>query len=205
MWRSWHTQACVRLSRTSISLFLLLANYSTVLVDVTEQQKEEHAKTSMCDKRDRAITCMSFYFLQENVFKGGWSLEKIFSNKNYCHVFDTRFAVFFPLPSYCVMYRSIRSFNIPPGQPPGHLTFLKIIVQIPPSLGSIQSFFVCHATYKAFFKKIPPIEITTSWQIHWHASSLTLLINIQAAGQSNWPLLSFIIVLNRPDRYCNSL
>ena len=93
----------------------------------------------------------------------------------------------------------------PPGQPPGHLTFLKIIVQIPPSLGSIQSFFVCHATYKAFFKKIPPIEITTSWQIHRHASSLSLLINIQAAGQSNWPLLSIIIVLNRRDRYCNSL
>ena len=31
------------------------------------------------------------------------------------------------------MYRSNRSFNMPPpGQPPGHLTFLKIIVQIPP-------------------------------------------------------------------------
>ena len=58
-----------------------------------------------------------------------------------------------------------------------------------------QSFFVCHATYKAFFKKkIPPIEITASWQIHWHASSLTLLINIQAAGQSNWPLLSFLLL-----------
>ena len=36
------------------------------------------------------------------------------------------------------MYRSNRSFNIappPPGQPPGHLTFLKIIVQIPPYPG----------------------------------------------------------------------
>ena len=31
------------------------------------------------------------------------------------------------------MHRSNRSFNIPPGQPPGHLTFLKVIVQIPPS------------------------------------------------------------------------
>ena len=29
------------------------------------------------------------------------------------------------------MYRSNRSFNNPPGQPPGHLTFSKIIVQIP--------------------------------------------------------------------------
>ena len=34
-----------------------------------------------------------------------------------------------------LMYRSNRSFNIPPGQPPGHLTFLKIIVQIPPYPG----------------------------------------------------------------------
>ena len=30
------------------------------------------------------------------------------------------------------MYRSNRSFNIPPGQPPGHLTCSKIIVQTPP-------------------------------------------------------------------------
>ena len=29
------------------------------------------------------------------------------------------------------MYRSNRSFNVPPGQPPGHLTFSEIIVQIP--------------------------------------------------------------------------
>ena len=35
-----------------------------------------------------------------------------------------------------VMYRSNRSFNITlPGQPPGHLTFLKTIVQIPPLPG----------------------------------------------------------------------
>ena len=34
-----------------------------------------------------------------------------------------------------IIYRSNQSFNISPGQPPGHLTFLKIIVQIPPYLG----------------------------------------------------------------------
>ena len=66
-----HTSMCVCLSRTSISLFLLLANYSTVLVDATEQHKEEHAKTSVCDKHERAITCMSLHFLQEDDFKGG--------------------------------------------------------------------------------------------------------------------------------------
>ena len=31
------------------------------------------------------------------------------------------------------MYQSNRSFNIPPGQPPRHLNFWKIFVQIPPS------------------------------------------------------------------------
>ena len=34
----------------------------------------------------------------------------------------------------------------------------------------------------------------SSWQIHWHASSLTLLVNIHAAGQSNGPLLSFLLL-----------
>ena len=40
-----------------------------------------------------------------------------------------------------------------------------------------QLFFVCHATYKAYYKKIPPTTIihsTTSWPFHWHASWLTL-------------------------------
>ena len=36
-----------------------------------------------------------------------------------------------------IMYQSNRSFNIPPGQPPGHLNFWKISVQIPPSPGQI--------------------------------------------------------------------
>ena len=30
------------------------------------------------------------------------------------------------------MYQSNQSFNIPPGQTPGHLNFWKIFVQIPP-------------------------------------------------------------------------
>ena len=44
-----------------------------------------------------------------------------------------------------------------------------------------QLFFVMQHT-KHSIKKIPPIEITTSWPFHWHASSLTLLINILAMG-----------------------
>ena len=49
-----------------------------------------------------------------------------------------------------------------------------------------QLFFVMQHT-KRSIKKIPPIEITTSWPFHWHASSLTLLITILAVGQSSWP------------------
>ena len=33
------------------------------------------------------------------------------------------------------MYQSNRTLNIPPGQPPGHLNFLKIFIQIPSSRG----------------------------------------------------------------------
>ena len=72
---------------------------------------------------------------------------------------------------------------------------------------NVQLFFMCHAIYKAFYtKKIPFIVITTSWPFHWHASSLTLLINIHAVGQSKWPLFElFIVVLNHQYRYCISL
>ena len=55
-------------------------------------------------------------------------------------------------------------------------------------------FFVYHATYKAFYKK------NTYWDYYIMTISLTcirsrtLLINIHAAGESNWPkLLSFLL------------
>ena len=51
-----------------------------------------------------------------------------------------------------------------------------------------QLFFVMQRT-KRSIKKIPAIEITTSWPFHWHASSLTLLSNILKVGQSSWPEL----------------
>ena len=35
----------------------------------------------------------------------------------------------------CFMYQSNRSFNIPPGQSPGHLNFWKIFGKFPPSRG----------------------------------------------------------------------
>ena len=56
-----------------------------------------------------------------------------------------------------------------------------------------QLFFVMQHT-KLSIKKIPPIEITTSWPFHWHASLLTLLINIHAAGERNWPLVTFLLL-----------
>ena len=195
-----HTSMCVCLSRTSISLFLLLANYSTVLVDATSMPK----LLCVTNVTGPLLACL-YIFYKRMTLKEAEVWKKIFLKQKLLSRFWNKVC---RLLSSAVLLRNVSvnsKLQHPPGQPPGHLTFLKIIVQIPPSLGSIRSFFMCHATYKAFFKKIPPIEITTSWQIHWHASSLTLLINIQAAGQSNWPLLSFIIVLNRRDRYCNSL
>ena len=41
----------------------------------------------------------------------------------------------FSVQKQLLMYQSNRSLNIPPGQPPGHLNFWKIFVQIPPSRG----------------------------------------------------------------------
>ena len=70
-----------------------------------------------------------------------------------------------------------------------------------------QLFFVMQQT-KRSIKEIPPIEITTSWPFHWHASSLTLLINILAVGQTSSPelfILFYVDVLNRRYRYCISL
>ena len=46
-------------------------------------------------------------------------------------------------------------------------------------------------------KKIPPIEITTSWQIHWHASSLTWIAGIGIVIRYKNSLIhSFIQSLN---------
>ena len=44
----------------------------------------------------------------------------------------------------CLMYRSNRSFNMPPplGNPPGNLTFLKIFVQIPLYPGQKKKIFI---------------------------------------------------------------
>ena len=68
----------------------------------------------MCDKRDRAITCVFRRdlhltliisgLLQKDLFKGRWSLAERFFKQYYLDVtfVNTRFAVFFPLPSCCV-------------------------------------------------------------------------------------------------------
>ena len=71
-----------------------------------------------------------FFFLANKSFRGVnfWkNLEKNFK-WNVVLVLSSSFN----LKISKLMYRSNRTFNMPPpGQPPGHLTFLKIIVQIP--------------------------------------------------------------------------
>ena len=58
---------------------------------------------------------------------------------------------------------------------------------------NVQLFFVWHATYNAFYKKNP-----TYWDYYIMTISLTWiiahLINIHVAGQTNWPLLSFLLL-----------
>ena len=41
--------------------------------------------------------------LQKELFKGKWSLTKSCFKQNYCHACQTRFAVFFAIPSCCVI------------------------------------------------------------------------------------------------------
>ena len=92
----------------------------------------------MCDKRDKAIsyvfcrdlhlTSMFSGLLQKDLFKGRWILAKSYFKQNYCHACHTRFAVFFPLPSFCVS-----SLIKSPGQlyclVPLFLIFLTIVLQ----------------------------------------------------------------------------
>ena len=40
--------------------------------------------------------------LQKDLFNGKWSLAKSYFKESYCHDCHTRFALFVPLPSYCV-------------------------------------------------------------------------------------------------------
>ena len=89
-------------------------------VIVSTAKRRGHAKR-LCDKRDRAITCLicrdlhstlkfSDQSLQKDLFKGEWTLAKSYF-QNYCHAFHTRLAVFFPLLSCCVssLWASLRN------------------------------------------------------------------------------------------------
>ena len=74
------------------------------------------------------------------------------------------------LTSMEVMYRSNQSFNIPPpGQPPGHLTFLKVIVQIPPYPGQ-NAVQMPHTWVHSGDQMAPPLghftatKMTYGWQ-----------------------------------------
>ena len=72
------------------------------------------------------------FMLYFGVIKTFFKNVSLFSRKFLFCSFDWKKK---PFVNY-VMYWSNRSFNItPPGQPPGHLTVLKIIVQIPPHPG----------------------------------------------------------------------
>ena len=92
-------------------------------VYATGLQKEEDGKTLVCDKRDRAVTCVFCcdlhltllfpFLLHRDVIKGMWSLAKSFLKQNYCHARHTRFNVFFPLPPCWVnslLFRQIKTF-----------------------------------------------------------------------------------------------
>ena len=75
----------------------------------------------------------SFRFTDYNILTACQSENGQIERELFRNSCGFRFNVsFVDWTSVFVMYRSNRSFNMPPpGNPPGHLTFLKIIVQIP--------------------------------------------------------------------------
>ena len=74
--------------------------------------EEEDGKTFVCDKPNKAITyvfcrdlhltLMFLVFYKKTCLKEGEVWRKVFLEHNYCHVFHTKIAAFFPLPSCCV-------------------------------------------------------------------------------------------------------
>ena len=96
------------------------------------------------------ILSWQIFFLQSENFGG--ALAKFFAASLFWLIAQSNYLYFMEIPSsvtgfreqnkmdvYCcpLMYQWNRSFNgpPPPGQPPGHLNFWKIFVQIPPSQG----------------------------------------------------------------------
>ena len=97
-----------------------------------------------------------------------------------------------------VMYRSNRSFNIPPAQTPGHLTFLKIIVQISPLPGGCWSFDLTDtlAITKHWSIFITPqlfVDVTI-WLSQSVSSYIGVLICWFNNSQTQWFLIQFSLV-----------
>ena len=74
-----------------------------------------------------------FLSLRPHTFLVEWVSSKLNDTQSR----GDRIALFCVTTRDTIMYQSNRTFNIPPGQPPGHLNFWKISVQIPPSPSQI--------------------------------------------------------------------
>ena len=62
-----------------------------------QKEEKDAEKTLVCDMFCRVI---DFFFF--NLCQGCWRLVESFFKQNYSHAFQTKFAIFFPLPSCCV-------------------------------------------------------------------------------------------------------
>ena len=161
------------------------------------------------EKHDRAINCVfcrDFHLklmlsglYKKNLFKGEWSLAKSYFKQNYCHTCQTRFVVFFLLPSCCVSslekdgYRAAitPSFNI--------------LIQVYPSLLEVYddsdeerhntntTQILFHATEKKHEKKrrpdflnhrLPENDTQISWYVDRRCN--TLLLQHQQIQSLNW-------------------
>ena len=74
-----------------------------------QKEEKDAGKKLVCDMFCRVIyltlicsVVVLFFFYKKNLCQGCWRLVESFFKQNYCHAFETKFAVFFPLPSCCV-------------------------------------------------------------------------------------------------------
>ena len=99
-------RVCADRFRSLDTVVLAIPTVTSLLSEFMQQD----GKTFACDKRDRTITCvfsrdlhLTLIFagrLQKKLFKERWSLWR---KRNFCHACHTKFVVFFPLPSCCVL------------------------------------------------------------------------------------------------------
>ena len=83
---------------------------SWIIVSLRDRTAERWGRQNACVWQTWQVKFLLFLWwsslklMFSDLFKKGRSSAKTFFKQNYCHACHTRFAVFFPLPSCCVLH-----------------------------------------------------------------------------------------------------